>query len=73
MPEIEILHTPGCGTTVLTEALLREVVAAVAPASTVTLTDVNLHPAAMVRFAGSPTVLVDDRELEDALPILGYG
>lgn len=73
MPEIEILYSPGCGATPATEALVREVVAALAPGSSVRLTDATSHPRGMARFAGSPTVRVDDRDLEDAQPIHGFG
>ena len=73
MPEIEVLHTPGCGSTPPTQALVREVVASLAPEISVVLTDVTRHPEAMAGFAGSPTVLVDGRDLEGTAPIHGYG
>ncbi len=74
MPEIRILHTPGCSATPITQRLLREVLDMLAPESTVTCQDVSRDASAMSLFAGSPTVLVDGRDLEpDAVPIDGYG
>ena len=78
MIHIQILHTPGCGHTPETARLVRGVVARLAVDARVVLRDVARDPVArdpvvMARFAGSPTVLVDGRDLEpDAAPVAGF-
>jgi hypothetical protein len=74
MPEIEILHTPGCGNTPPTEHLVHEVATELACSIRLIMRDVTKEPEAMVGFAGSPTVLVDGIDLEPgALPVSGFG
>ncbi|TNE84165.1 MAG: hypothetical protein EP330_30555 [Deltaproteobacteria bacterium] len=74
MPVIELLHTPGCRTTVATRALNEEVAAQMSVSAKLVVVDVDAHPEARVRFAGSPTVLVDGRDIEPEVePAPGAG
>jgi len=73
MPEVRILHTPGCATSQITVQRVRTLVAELCPGSVVTMVNVALDLSAMVRFAGSPTVLVDGVDLEpDVSPVHGF-
>ena len=63
MPEIEILRSPGCGNADIAAERAREVAAALAPDAVVVVRDITRDPQATARFAGSPTVLVDGRDV----------
>lgn len=74
MLTIEILHTPGCGRARVARARAEAVVARLCPGAEVVMTDVHAHPAARHRYAGSPTVLVDGRDIQpDVEPAPGAG
>lgn len=67
-PTIEVFSLPGCPGAEATLAVVRDVVAALAPEAGVR--DVRLTEAEATRrgFPGSPTVLVDGRDIERRVP-----
>jgi len=72
---VRLLKTDGCANAAETEPLVREVLAALAPAAEleiVTVTSASQLEA--LRFAGSPTILVDGVDLEPDAPLSsGFG
>jgi 2-phospho-L-lactate guanylyltransferase (CobY/MobA/RfbA family) len=73
--KVELLKSAGCAHSVEAEALLRDVLGALAPEATLAITVIETaEQAAATRFAGSPTILLDGIDLEpDAIPIAGLG
>lgn len=72
---IQILGTRGCSHREESEGLLREVAEAMAPAERVEVVEITSgEQATALRFAGSPTILVDGADLEPDAPVVaGFG
>ena len=68
---VQLLRTDACSHGAKAEELLREVVASTAPGTTVEVVQITSSAQAQaLRFAGSPTVLVDGVDLEPDAPVL---
>jgi hypothetical protein len=68
MPAIEILHTEGCLALDDTVTRARDVIARLAPDSSLTVTDASVDASALDRYSGSPTIRVDEVDLEPETP-----
>lgn len=63
--KIDLLVSPGCLSRNETEQLIRNLIAELAPGATLQMTVVDsVDMAANLKFAGSPTVKIDGRDLE---------
>jgi hypothetical protein len=73
--KVRLLQTEGCSNAREAEPLVREVLAALAPATTLEVVTVTSEAQlAALRFAGSPTILVDGVDLEPGAPVCsGFG
>jgi hypothetical protein len=66
---VQLLMSPGCGNGEKALALLRELLASLAPgASLETVLVTSNEEAARLRFPGSPTVRVDGRDIDPSPP-----
>jgi len=66
---VQVQMSPGCGHGEQTVALVREVVAGLAPDARVEIVEVDsVEAAERLGFPGSPTVLVDGVDLEPRPP-----
>jgi hypothetical protein len=72
---VTLLQTEGCVHGAETERVLREALAAIAPAAALGVTTLtSTAQPEMSQFSGSPTILVDGVDLEpDATSISGFG
>lgn len=66
---VQVQMSPGCGHGRQTVALLRDVLAELAPDASVEVVDVGtIEDAERLGFRGSPTVLVDGADIDPSPP-----